>query len=289
MNQEKIGKFIATIRKEKNMTQQELADSLNITDRAISKWENGRGMPDLSLIKPLCDKLDISVNELLSGERLERKEYQEKLEENIINTINYTNKKIKNNKRNLKFLLLIIFLFVGTIISLFFVDVHRMSNNEKVFFSTWGFGYIPPIDLHEEEIKLTIENYIINRNENDGYRYDSEKWFVSFETYLIEEKEENKLYNVYAWVLEESYYLDNNQIKENSGSSIPHKFVVEKIDDKYIVVDSLIPRDGSLYIKDMKKLFPNKVRKAMDKVHVDGTIEKLELDIQKQVTLYFHN
>ena len=89
MNQEKIGKFICELRKEKELTQKELADRLNITDRAVSKWENGRGMPDLSLIKPLCDELDISINELLSGEKLNKKEYNLKLEENIIKTIDY--------------------------------------------------------------------------------------------------------------------------------------------------------------------------------------------------------
>lgn len=84
MEQEKIGKFISQLRKEKNMTQKELAEKLGVTDRAISKWENGRGMPELSLIKPLCDELDISVNELLSGEKISKDEYQEKLEENIL-------------------------------------------------------------------------------------------------------------------------------------------------------------------------------------------------------------
>ena len=75
MNQEKIGKFIQELRREKDLTQSELASKLNVTDRAISKWENGRGLPDLSLIKPLCEELDISINELLSGEKLSKKEY----------------------------------------------------------------------------------------------------------------------------------------------------------------------------------------------------------------------
>ena len=69
MNQEKIGKFIAELRKEKNMTQQDLATKLNVTDRAISNWENGRRLPDYSLIKNLCDELGITINELLSGEK----------------------------------------------------------------------------------------------------------------------------------------------------------------------------------------------------------------------------
>ena len=63
MNQEIIGKFIAECRKEKNMTQQELADKLGVTDRAISHWENGRRLPDYSLLKELCDTLSISINE----------------------------------------------------------------------------------------------------------------------------------------------------------------------------------------------------------------------------------
>lgn len=66
MNQEKIGNFILELRKEKNMTQQELADKIGVTDKAISKWENGRGMPDLSLMKPLCKELGITINELIS-------------------------------------------------------------------------------------------------------------------------------------------------------------------------------------------------------------------------------
>ena len=93
MEQEKIGKFILQLRKEKGMTQKELAEKLGVTDRAISKWENGRGMPELSLMKALCDELGVSVNELLSGEKIEREDYQEKFEENIINTIEYANKK----------------------------------------------------------------------------------------------------------------------------------------------------------------------------------------------------
>jgi len=69
MNQEKIGKFITECRKQKNLTQNELADKLGITDKAISKWENGRCMPDISLLEELCSILGVTINELLSGER----------------------------------------------------------------------------------------------------------------------------------------------------------------------------------------------------------------------------
>ena len=80
MNQEKIGKFIAECRKQKKMTQSDLGEKLGVTEKSISNWENGRNMPDLSLFKPLCDELNISINELLSGEKLSKEEYQEKFE-----------------------------------------------------------------------------------------------------------------------------------------------------------------------------------------------------------------
>lgn len=84
MDQVKIGKFIAERRKAKNMTQVVLAEKLNITDRAISKWETGKGMPDSSIMLELCEILEISVNELLSGEKIKMDNYNLKAEENLI-------------------------------------------------------------------------------------------------------------------------------------------------------------------------------------------------------------
>lgn len=92
MNQEKIGKFILKLRKEKNMSQLDLADKIGVTDRAISKWENGKGLPDISLMQPLCKELNITINDLLSGERVDNKDYQEKFEENVLKAIKYSNK-----------------------------------------------------------------------------------------------------------------------------------------------------------------------------------------------------
>ncbi len=84
MEQVKIGKFIAECRKNKNMTQAQLAEKLNITDRAISKWETGKGMPDSSIMLELCNELDITVNELLSGEMISMNEYNKKAEANLL-------------------------------------------------------------------------------------------------------------------------------------------------------------------------------------------------------------
>ena len=84
MDQVKVGKFIAECRKNKNLTQFQLAEKLNITDRAISKWETGKGMPDSSIMLELCNELGISVNELLSGEVIKMENYNEKAEENLL-------------------------------------------------------------------------------------------------------------------------------------------------------------------------------------------------------------
>lgn len=81
MDQVKIGNFIAERRKQKNLTQAQLAERLNITDRAVSKWETGRSMPDSSVMLELCEILEISVNELLRGEKImtENKQQDEQL------------------------------------------------------------------------------------------------------------------------------------------------------------------------------------------------------------------
>ena len=85
MNQIKIGKFIAECRKKNNLTQMQLAEKLNITNRAISKWENGKGMPDSSIMLDLCNELKISVNELLSGEMINMENKNEKQEQLLLN------------------------------------------------------------------------------------------------------------------------------------------------------------------------------------------------------------
>ena len=88
MDQIKIGKFIAQQRKEQSMTQRQLADILGISDKTVSKWETGNGLPEVSLMMPLCDSLKINVNELLSGERLTDFNYKMKAEENIMDLVN---------------------------------------------------------------------------------------------------------------------------------------------------------------------------------------------------------
>lgn len=110
MDQIKVGKFISSNRKLKHMTQRELADILGISDKTISKWETGNGLPEVSLMLPLCEALDISVNELLSGEKLSIINYQEKAEDNMLSLL-------KENEANRKRLFQTIVSIVTTIIA----------------------------------------------------------------------------------------------------------------------------------------------------------------------------
>ena len=96
MNQEKIGLFIAKCRREKNMTQEDLAEILGVSNKSISRWENGKTMMDISLFEPLCNELDISIIELLNGERINDKK-RDKLYTKTL--INYSNKVGSRNKQ----------------------------------------------------------------------------------------------------------------------------------------------------------------------------------------------
>ena len=152
MNQESIGKFIAKCRKEKNMTQSELAEKLGVTDKSIGNWENGRNMPDLSLFKPLCDELGITINDLMSGEKISKDKYQEKFEENIVNTIDYSTKKI-NKYSNIVGLILVIF---GLFISISAIMIFPSESSWGSIYSVFGvIIFIIGISKLTNKIKLS--------------------------------------------------------------------------------------------------------------------------------------
>lgn len=97
MDQIKTGRFIAEQRKAHGMTQRQLAEKLSVSDKTVSKWECGNGLPEVSLMLPLCELLSINVNELLSGERLDADSYKQHAEENMMKLIDER----KENKRKL--------------------------------------------------------------------------------------------------------------------------------------------------------------------------------------------
>lgn len=116
MDQIKIGKFILNCRKEKGITQEQLAEKLGVTSKSISRWENGNTMPDYTLLKDLCNALDININELLSGEKIKGNDYMNKSEENLIKL----RKQIDKRK---KLLTIISYIFMAVIIIAFILNI----------------------------------------------------------------------------------------------------------------------------------------------------------------------
>lgn len=127
MDQIKIGKFIQEKRKEKKLTQNDLAEKLNITNRAISKWENGVCLPDASIMQTLCKILSISINDLFSGEVVDIKENEKRLEENLLEM---TKQKELRDKELLR-----MEIFIGVIVSIILIACTLLATYLDL--STW--------------------------------------------------------------------------------------------------------------------------------------------------------
>lgn len=150
MNQKRIGKFILDCRKEKGLTQEQLAEKLSVTSKSISRWENGNTMPDYSLLKDLCTELDININELLSGEKIKESEYMTKAEENFI----MLKKKVDNTLKLLNIVTWVcsILLVLGFIANMYFNWKYRGpwdDSNLKMFTSIILYIDIPCLILCE--------------------------------------------------------------------------------------------------------------------------------------------
>ena len=137
MDQIKIGKFIAQRRKKENLTQLQLAEKLGITDRAVSKWERGKAMPDAAIMLELCGILGITVNDLLSGEVVTMENYNKELENNLLEMIK---QKEQVDKR-----LLSLEIFIGVVVSailfalVFVAAFGQMANWLRIFLIAVGF------------------------------------------------------------------------------------------------------------------------------------------------------
>ena len=128
MDQITTGKFIAEERKRKGYTQKQLAEILGISDKTISKWERGNGFPEVSLLLPLCEELDVTVNELLTGERVSEEDYRKKAEENMVNLVKEAQESKKNSSTG-------IFIGMGVVIAIvvagaaWYMLVYRKKKN----------------------------------------------------------------------------------------------------------------------------------------------------------------
>lgn len=135
MDQIKIGGFIAEERKRKRYTQKILSEKLGISDKTISKWERGNGFPEVSLLIPLCSELDITVNELLSGERVSEEQYRKKAEENMVNLV----KEAQENKKKIILSVMVGILTILATVPLFIVaGMFDMSTGVRIAFIAIG-------------------------------------------------------------------------------------------------------------------------------------------------------
>lgn len=119
MDQNKIGSFIAELRKEKALTQERLAEVLGVSSKSVSRWENGKNLPDAALYQPLCQTLGITLTELLNGERIDAEDRTQKAEESVLSIAEFAKKKIKSvNKKFAVTLAVCLLLVAGMIVTL---------------------------------------------------------------------------------------------------------------------------------------------------------------------------
>lgn len=175
MNNEKFGKFIAELRKEKNMTQKDLANKLKITDKAISKWERGLGFPDIVLLKPLSEIFKVSITELLNGERQENNKID--IETQVIQIINKVEeqKKIKKKKTRCIVIIIIAILCIVFALSIFTRIKMGTFNPIRAFI---GYVGVEVFDIDYAIVQNIPNKVICAKEQFDIEQYMADKGFV---------------------------------------------------------------------------------------------------------------
>ena len=164
MDQIKIGKFISAKRKEKGLTQMQLAEKLGITDRAVSKWETGKSLPDASIMLDLCGLLDITVNDLLSGEVISMTNYNDKMEKNLLDMVK---QKEEADKRLLKLEIVFGFISIAFLVAMVVIASYLM----KMDMPGWIFALLVSVGL----VQFIIYGIFAIRIEQVAGYYECEK------------------------------------------------------------------------------------------------------------------
>ena len=203
MNQEKIGKFISILRKEKGLTQEQLAEKVNLTKNAVSKWERGLGLMDISLLKPLSEILGVSITELLNGERIENVDIESKSIEVVESTLMYAKGEIRKNKiKNVVIgvitILFLIILVIG-IYKVMIISKHTINTPDNYLEVVEGLKVKDTLKIYKRTIDkddYLVEGNIKIRNDFSDYQRSGD----------LKEDDE------YSYV----QYLDSNDDKKNS-------------------------------------------------------------------------
>lgn len=198
MNQEKIGKYIATCRKENKLTQEQLAEKLGVSSKSVSRWENGKTMPDVSLFQQLCKELNITINDLLSGETMNENKFDLSADR-LVDYSKYI--KLREKKK-------LVVLSVGLIILIgLFLIVLVLVFNKTFFRSSYELDYLKNISIpiprysyyrgtggmegyttklktlkQPDEVNILIDRYLNTLDKiecnNENYYYDKNKNFT---------------------------------------------------------------------------------------------------------------
>lgn len=216
MNYETIGKFIQSKRKEKGLTQKELAEKLGVTDKAVSKWERGLGCPDVSILEILAKELDTSILEILKG-RIIEDEIIKVTEANdyVKETINYTKNKTKEiiNK-------IIVFLTISISILLLILNIENIISLNKKY--EYDFNNETVIEMKKQLNKLKINIELIEQNQ--GKYEDEEYQEITQDLKYIKEKLDNSKILKYEdnikLTIKDIYIIDDNTILDLYGIKI---------------------------------------------------------------------
>ena len=275
MDQAKIGAFLRELRKEKDLTQEQLAEQFGVAARTVSRWENGNNMPDLSILVELADFYGVDIRELIDGERK-----SEIMTEGVKKTVERVSEysKTVNKKKTAKIILLMSIPIVVLAVLLIIVF---SSRGVQVISDTY-----PAYQQVHIDAKITdklLNDYIVDHmTQASGDIHN----FASINVFSTEEKQSGDYY-VYAWVLESAYSYESGVLAEKSASSYPCRFELLRENDSFRIVNADVPRDGSYNVEDRKKLFPGYVAEMIEKVQDDGTVKRLADETLADAKAYF--
>lgn len=285
MNQEKIGKFISVERKNNNLTQKQLADKLSLSEKTISKWECGKGLPEVSLMQPLCKELNISVNELLNGTK------DKKEDKAIIEYLKYEKKKSKNKIIILTIVSLLLITFILSTVIYFFnsynkIAVYEMSGTSENF--SYSNGMLTKSNMYNILYygKIVSNNDDIKTEDITGYTFKCGNLTIvggagenAFNTLMNPTIEPNgyneilssyKLNNLDKWTLTVWYYhngenksetinlknkviMKNNEFVSIKANSISDDFEEEKEAVKDIEIGKKLEKERKYYTNLLKE------------------------------------
>ena len=263
MDQAKMGSFLKELRMEKGLTQAELAEQLNTTNRSVSRWETGNTMPDISILIELAEFYQVDVREIIDGERQSEKMNAD-VKETAVKVADYS--KASNKKKTVKVILI---MSIPIVVLSVLLVIAFSSRNVQVFPDSYPAYREVHIDAKVTEELLNV--YVTDHSPE--YSGES-KNFSSVKIFSSEEKEGDDYY-VYAWVMESAYSNKAGVLTEEGGSSYPCRFELIREGDSFRIVSADVPRDGGYYAEDIKKLFPGSVAEMIGKVQEDGTVKKL--------------